>query len=55
MGPGIVRQIFDVYRKIRNTLRFLLGSISDFDPASHRVPYQQLPAVDKFMLARWVG
>lgn len=50
IGPGILKQVSESYRKLRGTLRFLLGSLSDFDPARHAVPYEQLPAVDKFAL-----
>eukprot|EP01037_Dinobryon_pediforme_P024032 gene24032-25677_t len=50
VGSNIMRQISDNYRKVRNTVRFLLGSLNDFDPATHAVPYEQLAAVDKYML-----
>lgn len=50
VGSNIMRQISDNYRKVRNTVRFLLGSLNDFDPAIHAVPYNQLAAVDKYML-----
>jgi isoleucyl-tRNA synthetase len=44
--------VSDAYRKLRGTLRFLLGNLSDFDPARDAVPYAQLPAVDRYVLAR---
>jgi isoleucyl-tRNA synthetase len=31
IGPGIIRQMSDTYRKFRGTLRYLLGNLSDFD------------------------
>ena len=51
MGPNILNQVADVYRKLRFTLRFLLGNVHDFDPAVNAVPYDALPATDRFMLA----
>ena len=40
------------YRRIRNTLRFLLANVSDFDPAKHTVPDAQLLEIDRYALAR---
>ncbi len=52
LGPGIVKQLADVYRKVRNTARYLLGNIHDFNPALHAVPLAELPLLDRWMLAR---
>jgi len=52
LGSSILKQMADVYRKIRNTARFLLGNLHDFDPAKHAVPYDQLPELDRYMLHR---
>ncbi len=52
VGKTILKQMSDVYRKIRNTARFLLGSLQDFDPAQHEVPYDSLPELDRYMLHR---
>ncbi len=52
IGKGILKQMSDVYRKIRNTARFLLGSLHDFDPAQDAVPYADLPELDRYMLHR---
>lgn len=52
IGKTILKQMADVYRKIRNTARFLLGNLHDFDPAQDAVPYNQLPALDRYMLHR---
>lgn len=52
LGKNILKQMSDVYRKIRNTARFLLGNLHDFDPAKHTVPYEQLPELDRYMLHR---
>jgi isoleucyl-tRNA synthetase len=52
LGKNILKQLSDVYRKIRNTARFLLGNLHDFDPAKDAVPYEQLPELDRYMLHR---
>lgn len=52
IGPSILKQTSEQYRKIRGTLRFLLGNLDDFDPKRDAVPYAQLPAVDRFALSR---
>jgi len=57
LGPGIVNQLADVYRKVRNTARYLLGNLHDFDPrpaaeGGHAVPIEELPLLDRWMLQR---
>jgi len=52
IGGNILKQLADIYRKIRNTARFLLGNIYDFDPEKHRVAYADLSELDKYMLHR---
>ena len=52
IGQNIIKQLADIYRKIRNTARFLLGNLHDFDPAKHAVAYEELPELDKYMLQR---
>ena len=52
IGKNILKQLSDVYRKIRNTARFLLGNLHDFDPAKNAVAYEQLPELDRYMLHR---
>jgi isoleucyl-tRNA synthetase len=52
IGKNILKQLSDVYRKIRNTARFLLGNLHDFDPTKHTVAYEQLPELDRYMLHR---
>ena len=42
----------DTYRKIRNTLRYLMGNLADFKPAEHRVPDDKLLEIDRYMRAR---
>ncbi|HEP1500823.1 TPA: isoleucine--tRNA ligase [Streptococcus pyogenes] len=45
----ILGQVSETYRKIRNTLRFLIANTSDFNPATDTVSYADLGAVDKYM------
>ena len=52
LGPGIVKQLADVYRKVRNTARYLLGNLHDFDPSQDAVAYEELPLLDQWMLQR---
>ncbi|MGV0026657.1 isoleucine--tRNA ligase [Phormidesmis priestleyi] len=52
IGKTILKQMSDVYRKIRNTARFLLGNLHDFDPTKHAVSYQELPELDRYMVHR---
>jgi isoleucyl-tRNA synthetase len=52
LGNTILKQMADVYRKIRNTARFLLGNLHDFDPAQDAVAYGDLPELDRYMLHR---
>ncbi|KAF1023166.1 MAG: Isoleucine--tRNA ligase [Paracidovorax wautersii] len=48
----ILARVVDGYRRIRNTLRFLLANTSDFDPARDAVPFDQLLEIDRYALAR---
>jgi isoleucyl-tRNA synthetase len=50
--PQILGQITEAYRRIRNTCRFLLGNLFDFDPDRHRVPYGELEELDRWALGR---
>ncbi len=49
VSMGSFQQISEAYRKIRNTFRFLLANVSDFDPAKDRVSFNQLESIDKYM------
>ena len=42
----------EAYRKIRNTCRFILGNIADFDYQQHRVPYEEMGELDRWALLR---
>ncbi|MDR0458488.1 MAG: isoleucine--tRNA ligase [Burkholderiaceae bacterium] len=48
----ILARVVDSYRRIRNTLRFLLANTSDFDIARHAVPAGQMLEIDRYALAR---
>ncbi len=52
LSPEIMKRVTDAYRKIRNTFRFLLGNLSDFDPNEHLVPYDELEEIDRWLLHR---
>jgi isoleucyl-tRNA synthetase len=48
----ILARVVDAYRRIRNTLRFLLANTADFDPKQHAVPATQMLEIDRWALAR---
>ncbi|MBC2716690.1 MAG: isoleucine--tRNA ligase [Desulfobacteraceae bacterium] len=46
----ILKQLSDAYRRIRNTCRFILGNLFDFDPGKHAVAYDEMTDIDKYAL-----
>ncbi|MFC0301491.1 isoleucine--tRNA ligase [Virgibacillus soli] len=52
ISDDILKQTSEAYRKVRNTFRFMLGILADFDPAVNHVEDSQLHDVDKYMLFR---
>ena len=52
ISQEILNHLIEAYRKIRNTSRFLLSNLYDFDPVQHRVPYEQLSELDRWALLR---
>lgn len=52
VSMDILSQVSEVYRKIRNTMRFLLANTEDFDPIKDNVAYDDLRSVDKYMTVR---
>lgn len=52
ISDNILKQIAEVYRKIRNTFRFLLGNLNGFDPAKDKVDFAQLGEIDRYMLLK---
>lgn len=52
ISDEILKQTSDVYRKIRNTLRFMLGNVNDYNPATDALAEADLLEVDKYLLNR---
>ncbi|CAM3929533.1 MULTISPECIES: isoleucine--tRNA ligase [Staphylococcus] len=52
ISDEILKQTSDVYRKIRNTLRFMLGNVNDYNPATDAIAEDNLLEVDKYLLNR---
>ena len=48
----LMQRVSENYRKIRNTFRYILGNLHEFDPAKHAVPFEQLESIDRYMLLR---
>ena len=53
LGKQILQRVVEAYRKIRNTLRYLLSNLYDFNPATDRVPLERMHEVDRFILSRY--
>ncbi|MEW5954249.1 MAG: isoleucine--tRNA ligase [Bacillota bacterium] len=52
VSPNILKQMSEAYRKIRNTCRFLLGNLYDFNPSAHRVSREQMTEIDCYAMLR---
>ncbi|MGB7846827.1 MAG: isoleucine--tRNA ligase [Candidatus Acidiferrum sp.] len=52
MSDRVMTQLSEAYRKIRNTFRFALGNLNEFDPARDALPNAQLDEMDQWMLER---
>jgi isoleucyl-tRNA synthetase len=52
LSEEILKRISDSYRRMRNTVRFLLGNLAGFDPAVDLLPAEQMVAIDRWALAR---
>ncbi|MFC1817204.1 isoleucine--tRNA ligase, partial [Thermodesulfobacteriota bacterium] len=50
ISDKILKQLSDAYRRIRNTCRFMLGNLFDFDPAKDQAAYELMTDIDKFAL-----
>lgn len=53
VSKDILKQVSESYRKIRNTIRFMLSNVSDIDPNSGLISEKDLRSVDKYMLAKF--
>jgi len=52
ISDNIVKQLVDIYRKVRNTIKFMLGNLYDYDPKKNELSYEELLEVDKLMLSK---
>ena len=52
VSMDILKQVSETYRKIRNTMRFLIANTEDFNPQDDRIAYENLRSVDKYMMVR---
>jgi len=52
ISPNLLRQMGDAYRRMRNTFKYLLGNLFDFEPGRDSVPHAQLRPLDRYMLHR---
>jgi len=52
MSDNVMTQLSEAYRKLRNTFRFALGNLADFDPARDIVPDLEMEELDRWMLSR---
>jgi isoleucyl-tRNA synthetase len=50
LSPEILQRMSDAYRRIRNTARFLLATVADYDPEAHRLDVDALPPLDRWAL-----
>ena len=53
VGKQILQRVVEAYRKIRNTCRYLLANLFDFDPGRDIVPLDSMEEVDRYALARY--
>jgi isoleucyl-tRNA synthetase len=52
MSERVMTQLSEAYRKIRNTFRFALGNLANFEPSRDALPNEQLEEIDRWMLER---
>jgi isoleucyl-tRNA synthetase len=52
VSDEILKRMADSYRRMRNTLRFLLGNLHGFDPDRHSVPWNELVAIDQWAISK---
>jgi isoleucyl-tRNA synthetase len=50
ISPEILTRLSEAYRRIRNTCRYILGNLSDFDPAADSVPFLEMLEIDRWAL-----
>ena len=54
-SEALMQRVGENYKKIRNTFRYILGNIGDFDPSKDAVPFDQMEALDQYMLRQTVA
>ena len=52
LSDEILARLSEAYRKIRNTARFMLGNLADFDPDTQRVPFEEMPLLEQWVMAK---
>lgn len=50
ISDELIKQVKESYRKIRNTYKFMLGNLKDFDPTKDSIKYEDMPYYDKYMM-----
>ena len=55
IGPEILKQQAELYRRLRNTLRWLLGSLAGWQFEAERVAFADMPELERWVLHRLVG
>jgi isoleucyl-tRNA synthetase len=51
-SENLMQRVAETYRKLRNTFRYLLSNLNGFEPEKHAVAWEQMPALDRYMLTR---
>ena len=51
IGPEIIKNVADSYRRLRNTMRFILGNLNDFNE-SEKIDYSEMPELEQWVLHR---
>src|SRR5664279_5589888 len=54
-SEALMLRVAENYRKIRNTFRYILGNVGDFDPQTDAVPFDQMDPLDQYMLRQTCG
>lgn len=50
IGDELIKQVKETYRKIRNTYKFMLGNLKDFNPKTDSIKYEDMPLYDRYMM-----
>jgi isoleucyl-tRNA synthetase len=54
-SEALMQRVGENYKKIRNTFRYILGNLGDFDPGTDAVPYDEMETLDQYMLRQTVA